>query len=122
MLMLRPDDSTVVLVHNLDRFSRRREDAVTYKALLRRVGVAVASVTEPLDPESPTSVILESMLEVINEWYSVNLSQEVAKGRRHRAEQGLWNGDLPFGYTKGPAGDAVIVPEEAEVVKQAFEM
>lgn len=91
----------IILVHKLDRFSRRREDAVTYKALLRQVGINVVSVSEPLDPESPVTVIVEGVLEAVNEWYSVNLGREVAKGLRQRAEQGLWNGDLPFGYVKG---------------------
>jgi site-specific DNA recombinase len=112
----------VVLVHKLDRFSRRREDAVTYKALLRQVGINVISVTEPLDPNSPVSVVVEGVLEAVNEWYSVNLSREVAKGLKQRAEQGLWNGDLPFAYVKGEDRLAHVVPAEADVVRQAFEM
>ncbi len=111
----------IILVHKLDRFSRRREDAVTYKALLKRSGVNVVSVSEPLDPDSPVSIIVEGMLEVVNEWYSVNLGREVAKGKRQRAEQGLWNGDLAFGYVKGNDGLAHIVPKEAEVIRQAFQ-
>ncbi|NMA27569.1 MAG: recombinase family protein [Burkholderiales bacterium] len=31
----------VLLVHNLDRFGRNREDAVVYKSLLRRQGIQV---------------------------------------------------------------------------------
>ena len=112
----------IILVHKLDRFSRRREDAVTYKALLKRAGVSVISVSEPLDPDSPVAVIVEGVLEAVNEWYSVNLGREVAKGRKQRAEQGLWNGDLPFGYVKGDDGMAQAVPEEAHVIRQAFEM
>lgn len=112
----------IILVHKLDRFSRRREDAVTYKALLKRAGVTVVSVSEPLDPDSPVAVIVEGMLEVVNEWYSVNLSREVAKGRKQRAEQGLWNGDLPFGYVKGEDGLAHVVADEAHVIREAFQM
>jgi site-specific DNA recombinase len=78
----------VILVHKLERFTRRREDAVTYKALLKRSGVNVVTVSEPLDPDSPLAAIVEGMLEVVNEWYSVNLSREVARERRQRAQQG----------------------------------
>ena len=112
----------IILVHKLDRFSRRREDAVTYKALLKRVGVNVLSVSEPLDPDSPAAVIVEGVLEAVNEWYSVNLGREVAKGLRQRAEQGLWNGDLAFGYVKGDDGLAHVVLEEAEVIREGFQM
>jgi site-specific DNA recombinase len=111
----------VILVHKFDRFSRRREDAVAYKALLRRIGIPVYSVTEPVDPESPSSVILEGVLEVVAEWYSVNLSHETSKGKRERAFQGLYNGDLPFAYAKGENGIPVIVPQEAQAIRKAFE-
>ena len=112
----------MIVVHKLDRFSRSREDAITYKALLKKAGVRVFSVSEPFDGESPSSMIVEGVMEVVNEWYSLNLAREVAKGLRQRAEQGLWNGDLPFGYTKGDDELAHRVPEEAEIVRQAFEL
>jgi site-specific DNA recombinase len=55
----------VILVHKFDRFSRRRQDAVTYKALLKRIGIRVCSLTEQVEPESASSVILEGILEVV---------------------------------------------------------
>ena len=55
----------IILVHKFDRFGRRRQDAVTYKALLKRIGVRVCSVTEQVEPESASSVILEGILEVV---------------------------------------------------------
>jgi site-specific DNA recombinase len=108
-----------VLVHKLDRFSRNLEQAVTYKALLKRESVAVISVTEPMD-DSPASFVTEGVLQVLAAWYSKNLAQEVAKGRRERHEKGLWNGNLPFGYAKNVDGCAVLVEKEAEAVREAF--
>lgn len=70
-----------IIVHKLDRFSRNRKDSIVYKAMLRDLGVEVVSVTEPLSA-SPESVILESVLEGMSEYYSLNLSREVKKGRR----------------------------------------
>jgi len=52
----------VVIVHELDRFSRDKYDSVHYKRALRQCGVKLESVLEPLD-NSPESVILESLLE-----------------------------------------------------------
>ncbi|MFC2066877.1 recombinase family protein [Chloroflexota bacterium] len=48
-----------ILVHKLDRFSRSREDAIVYKSLLKKKGVRVISVSEPLD-DSPASMIIRS--------------------------------------------------------------
>jgi len=95
------------LVHKLDRFARNRADAVTYKTLLRNKDVYVYSATEPIDPTDPSSVILEGMLEVVAEWYSANLSQETAKGKRERVEKGYHNNRVPFGYQKEEGRDAV---------------
>jgi len=50
-----------ILVHKLDRFSRNLEQAVTYRELLKREGVAVISITEPID-DSPASFVTEGIL------------------------------------------------------------
>ena len=72
--------------------------AAMYKQLLREVGVRVVSVSEPIEEGTPAAVILEGMNEVIAEWYSVDLSVKITDARRRRAEKGLWNGPVPFGY------------------------
>ncbi len=111
----------IILVHKFDRFARSREHSVTYKALLRKLNISVQSVTEPTDPDSPSSIILEGMLEVMAEWYSANLSQETQKGKRQRAQSGLYNGTLCYGYQKGEDGIPTPHPFEAEGVRKAFE-
>ncbi len=88
----------VILVHKLDRFSRSREESIVYKSLLRReCGVYVVSVTEPI-AEDKFSIILEAMLEAMAEYYSLNLSDEVKKGMREKAERGGYMTSAPFGY------------------------
>ena len=110
-----------ILVHKLDRFSRNLEQAVTYRALLKREGVAIISITEPMD-DSPASFVTEGILQVLAAWYSKNLAQEVAKGRRERYERGLWNGNLPFGYVSGDDGRPVVEEKEAVAVRNAYAM
>ena len=110
-----------ILVHKLDRFSRNLEQAVTYRELLKREGVAVISITEPMD-DSPASFVTEGILQVLAAWYSKNLAQEVAKGRRERHERGLWNGNLPFGYVPGDDGRPVVEEKEAVAVRNAYAM
>jgi site-specific DNA recombinase len=104
----------VIIVHKFDRFSRNRADAVNYKKLLRALDVKVFSVSEPLDPEDPSGVITEGMLEVMAEWYSINLSRETQKGKRARAEAGYQNNAIPFGYVKDKGKNTIaqIDPEK----------
>ncbi|MDP2857270.1 MAG: recombinase family protein, partial [Bacillota bacterium] len=111
----------VIMVLRGDRFARNRMHATMYKQLLKEVGVRVVSVTEPVEEGTPTGIIVEGMNEVIAEWYSVDLSVKITEAKRRRAEKGLWNGPVPFGYEA--RGDAlVVVQEEAQLVRRAFEM
>lgn len=113
-----------ILVHKFDRFSRSREDAIVYKSLLRKKGVRVISVTEPLD-DSPASFLTEGMLEVLNEFYLINLSQEIKKGKYKGAEKGEYQGgNLKFGYTldnNDVKPKIVVDQKEANTVVNIFE-
>jgi site-specific DNA recombinase len=64
---------------SLDRFARKKVDSTTYRTILKRNGVNLISVLEMLDG-SPESVVLESVLEGMAEYYSLNLVREVKKG------------------------------------------
>ncbi|UYO64369.1 recombinase family protein [Acetobacterium wieringae] len=111
-----------VLVHKLDRFSRDRYDSAFYKNLLKKNGVKIISVLERLD-DSPESVILESVLEGINEYYSRNLSREVMKGMKETAFQCKHNGGVPpLGYDVAPDKTYIINESEAKVVRLIFKM
>jgi DNA invertase Pin-like site-specific DNA recombinase len=88
-----------ILVHKFDRFSRKRDDHVIYKALLAQVGVKVISVTEQTEAETPQDKLLEGMLEVMSEFFNANLAVEVRKGMTQNAKQGYNNGGTPpYGY------------------------
>jgi Site-specific recombinases, DNA invertase Pin homologs len=65
----------VLVIHKLDRFARNRYDSAFYKRELRRAGVRLESVLEHLD-DSPESVLLESLLEGLAEYYSKNLGRK----------------------------------------------
>ena len=65
-----------VLAWKVDRFGRNRENSAIYKSQLRRLGVKVVYVMEPI-PEGAAGVLTEGMLEAIAQWYSENLSENV---------------------------------------------
>jgi len=116
-----------ILVHKFDRFSRRRADHVIYKALLKKQGITVLSATEPTEPDTPHGMLLEGMLEVISEFYNVNLKHETLKGMRENAEQGFHcGGRVPFGYRRLQIGSKVTYElgpdEEVRIVRQMFSM
>jgi len=64
-----------ILVWKFSRFARNREDSVVYKSMLRKqCGVEVVSISEQIG-EDKTSILIEALLEAMDEYYSINLSE-----------------------------------------------
>ena len=112
----------VVIVHKLDRFARNRYDSAHYKHILKRNGVVLRSVVENLD-DSPESIVLESVLEGMAEYYSQNLAREVMKGLTENALKGIHTGGIPpFGYDVDPTTKKLVLNErEAVGVRMIFQ-
>ena len=91
---------------------------------LKKHGVSLISVLEYLDDESPESLILESVLEAMAEYYSKNLAREVNKGMKENALKGLHTGGLPpLGYDLDPKTKMLVINQkEAEAVRLTFKM
>ena len=89
-----------ILVWKFSRFRVKREHAVAFKSMLRRRGIKVVSITEHAD-DSPTGKLMEAIIESVDEFYSENLAQEVARGMREAASRGFWMTTYsPYGYCK----------------------
>ena len=116
-------DVDAVIVHKLDRFARNRYDSAFYKNILKKNNVKLISVLENLQ-DSPESVILESVIEGMNEYYSLNLSREVRKGLQENALECKVTGGPPaLGYSVDRNTQKYIVNEyEAEAVRLIFRM
>lgn len=113
----------IVLVHKLDRFARNRYDSAVYKRELKKNGVSVYSVLENLD-DSPESIMMESVLEGMAEYYSQNLGREVMKGMKETALQCKHTGGKPpLGYDLDEETKRLVInEEEAQAVRLIYEM
>lgn len=110
-----------IIVHKLDRFARSKYDSAIYKQKLKAHQVQLISVTEQLDG-SPESIILESILEAMAEYYSKNLAREVTKGLRENAKTAIHTGGVPpLGYDL-IVKKLVVNQREAQAVRLIFEM
>ena len=76
-----------IVVWKLSRFARNREDSIIFKSLLRKKGIQVVSINEPIE-DTPSGKLLEGIIEVIDEFYSDNLAQDVIRGMREAAAKG----------------------------------
>ena len=66
----------VLLVWKFSRFARNQEESIVYKSLLKKAGVEVISVSEPL-VDGPFGSLIERIIECMDEYYSIRLSGEV---------------------------------------------
>jgi DNA invertase Pin-like site-specific DNA recombinase len=111
----------ICLVWKLDRFSRSRIDSATYRAVLKRNGVSVVSAKENIS-DAPEGILLESLLEGINEYYSAELSVKIKRGQKENALKCKSNGVVPFGYKVDSERYFEIDPLTAPIVLEMFTM
>lgn len=107
-------------VYKLDRFSRNKYETAIHKKTLKDNGVKVLSAMENI-PDTPEGIILESLLEGMNVYYSAELSQKVKRGMRETRLKGFYQGGgLPYGY-KVVDRKVVIDETRAETVRFMYD-
>ena len=110
----------VIYVWKFSRFARNQEESLVYKNLLRKKGVAVVSVSEPL-PEGPYGALIERIIEWMDEFYLINLGAEVQRGMTEKASRGEPTCAPPYGYIMK---DKKYYPDEsgpADIVREVFQ-
>ena len=111
-----------IVAHHLDRFSRNLHQILTYFKELESMGVVMAFAKDQFDFSTEEGRLQFHILAVFADWYLRNLSRETKKGKLSRVLKGLHNNQPPWGYVKGPEGVPVPVPEEADLIVQAYEL
>lgn len=108
-----------ILVWKFSRFARNQEESIVIKNLLRKAGVDVRSVSEPVDPDSAFGSLIERIIEWMDEYYLINLSGEVKRGMLERFSRGEIVSIAPFGYV---IENGRYVPSEtqAPIVRRIF--
>lgn len=115
---LKPRPFDVILLWKFSRFARNREDSIVYKSMLRKqCGIDVISVSEQIG-EDKTSILIEALIEAMDEYYSLNLAEEVKRGMMEKFSRGGVVSQPPFGYSMA---DGIFAPNEhADTVRMIF--
>lgn len=111
---------SVILLWKFSRFARNQEESIFYKSILRsKCGVEVVSVTEPLIA-GPFGSLIERIIEWMDEFYSIRLSQEVKRSMTVNAQRGKLQASPSFGY-HAEGGKLIPLSEEAACVRRIFD-
>lgn len=112
----------IILTKSLSRFARNTVDSLGYIRELRALGIAVISEKENINTLTAESEMLITIMSCFAQAESESISKNVSWGVR----QSFKNGNVPMqyarllGYRKVHDGNAEIIPEEAEVVKEIY--
>jgi site-specific DNA recombinase len=112
-----------VLVYKLDRLSRSQRDTLS---LIEDDFIPnkcdFTSLNENFDTSTPFGRAAIGILAVFAQLEREQIKERMQMGADARAKEGKWHGGVtPFGY-KYNGGVLEIVPEEAEIIREIFEM
>jgi site-specific DNA recombinase len=112
----------VVIVEKTDRLYRNFRDCLTLEDL--SVEIHLTKEGQVLNKDSKSQAkLMHGFQLLIARNYIENLREEVKKGMKEKAAQGIYPGRPPFGYRNNKIEHTIeIHPENAEVVKRIFDL
>ena len=112
-----------VVVYKSDRIARDIKLYFYYMMLLEKKKIELISATEPIvDDGTGLGNVYRSLMLFVAEQERLNITRRTSGGRAIKSSKGGYSGGRPpFGY-KPVGGVLTIVPEEAETVREIFEM
>lgn len=110
----------VIITWKMDRFARNRTDSALYKKILKDNGVKVVYSAENI-PEGNEGVILESVLEGLAEYYSLDLAQKTIRGKKESIRKGKHiGGSVLYGYKLDKDKYYLIDESTAPIIRKIF--
>jgi len=115
-----------VVVQETDRLARNTKDHLTIRAILKKAGVKLISVAQPMLDDSPEGNMIDTILASVNQFQSDINGRKTRKSLQEKFNKGWWPGWAPLGYlNKKSRNDQKIVvkdPEKWHLVKKVFKM
>ncbi|MBU0976350.1 recombinase family protein [Patescibacteria group bacterium] len=111
----------MVLSLRIDRLFRNNLDRRKLEEKLKKKSITVVYIHEPDDPKTASGKLSRGIKGEFAEYFSNWLSENVARGKRKRAELGLCSSNPPYGYRLNK-GKYEVVESEAEVVRRIFDL
>ncbi len=115
----------MVLFTKWDRFSRNAAEAYQVIDILRRMGINVNSIEQPLDFDQPDNKIMLAIYLAVPEVENDKISIRVTEGSRRANKEGCWTSTAPIGYKnqRTPDGKAsLIASDKAPLIEEAFKL
>ncbi|MCI7727424.1 MAG: recombinase family protein [Clostridiales bacterium] len=112
----------ILVVKDFSRFSRRNSRGLVELEDLRDAGVRIISIGDNIDFPNDDDWLKIQFQFLINEMPVTDTSKKVKNVIRRRQADGKWLCAAPYGYILNKQKEFEIVPTEAEVVRQIFDL
>jgi DNA invertase Pin-like site-specific DNA recombinase len=126
-----PQAFDAVCVHSQSRFFRDVEGFLSYERRLKRAGVKLISITQPVEEDAGDKMIRQ-VFSAFDQYQSGENSKHTSRAMNENARRGFFNGSRPlFGYTtvavaapgnKGQKRRHAIDEAEAAIVRRVFDL
>lgn len=113
---------TNVVILKLDRLTRSIIDLNKMIELLNENGCDLHSCTENLDSNTASGRMMMNLIGTFAQWESETISERVMINMQTKAEKGIWMSSIPFGFKHGKDKRLEVNSEEANILKEAFEL
>ncbi len=112
-----------ILVYSLDRFSRTGDSAIYIASELKKAGINIMAVTQPIDTNSHAGALQQNIQFIFSKYDNDLRRQKTIDGMREKLLRGEWLGCVPRGYSylKGATKQTIIINKDGELMRQAFE-
>ena len=117
------EDKTIkgIVVTEADRLARGNDAYIPIRAMLKKFGVKVYAVTQPMINDTEEGEMFGEILAAINGFFSKMTRRKSMRALDEKAARGWWPGKAPLGYKNENIGDEdkpdrIISIDEDEVV------
>ncbi len=111
-----------ILVYSLDRFSRTGDSAIYIASELKKLGINIVAVTQPIDTNSHAGTLQQNIQFIFGKYDNDMRRQKTIDGMREKLLRGDWIGNAPTGYSfeKLTPNQTIVINEKGDIIKQAF--
>ena len=116
-----PEINTIV-VFDYDRFSRNSNDGIYYKSQIKKSGIDVVSVNQPIDKDNTIAEQIENILIIVADIDNATRRNKCREGMVNCINRGEWYSRVPLGYDskKVDRHHVITVNEKGRILKKAF--
>lgn len=110
-----------ILVYSLERFSRN-DNSIWLTNELRRLGIEIVSVTQPIDTSSASGQMQQKMLFLFGEFDNKLRRQKCMDGIRDMLLDGDWPTKPPMGFEaiRQNGKRKIVINQKGKLIRQAF--